>query len=143
MGSALSLPLVERFERKFLVVGSGVAMAVLGLLFGLSGTAVLIVVFGFLYTVVSNVFSNAFHVYQAEIFPTRLRATASGMTYSLSRLSSALLPFILLPVLTASGSVALFAVVSAAMLVVAIDIGVFGPRTTGRNLESVNAAAVV
>lgn len=143
VGSALSLPLVERFERKFLVVGSGVAMAVLGLLFGLSGTAVLIVVFGFLYTVVSNVFSNAFHVYQAEIFPTRLRATASGMTYSLSRLSSALLPFILLPVLTASGSVALFAVVSAAMLVVAIDIGVFGPRTTGRNLESVNAAAVV
>ena len=139
IGSLLSLPLVERVERKFLVVGSGLGMAVFGLLFGLSGSPTLIVAFGFVYTVISNVFSNAFHIYQAEIFPTRLRATAAGSTYALSRLSNALLPFILLPVLAAFGPVAMFAVVSAAMVVVAVDVGWFGPRSTGRDLETVNA----
>jgi putative MFS transporter len=138
IGSLLSLPLVERVERKVLLVGSGLGMAVFGLLFGLSDAPAAIVAFGFLYTVISNVFSNSFHIYQAEIFPTRLRATAAGSTYALSRLSNALLPFILLPILTAFGPVAMFAVVSAAMVGVAIDIGVFGPRTTGRDLESVN-----
>ena len=34
IGSALSMPLVERFERKFLVIGSLLAMAVFGLAFG-------------------------------------------------------------------------------------------------------------
>lgn len=140
VGSAVSLPLIERFERKFLVIAACLAMAVFGLLFGLSDAVVPIVVFGFCYTVVSNVFSNAFHVYQAEIFPTRLRATATGVTYSFSRLASALMPFLLLPLLNTAGPVALFAVVSAAMVVVAIDIGAFGPRTTGRDLESLNGA---
>jgi MFS transporter, putative metabolite:H+ symporter len=140
IGSLLSLPLVERVERKILLVASGLGMAVFGLLFGLSDAPGAIVAFGFLYTVISNVFSNSFHIYQAEIFPTRLRATAAGSTYALSRLSNALLPFILLPVLTAFGPVAMFAVVSAAMVGVAIDIGAFGPRTTGRDLESVNTA---
>jgi MFS transporter, putative metabolite:H+ symporter len=140
IGSLLSLPLVERVERKFLLVGSGLGMAVFGLLFGLSDSATAIVVFGFVYTVISNVFSNSFHIYQAEIFPTRLRATAAGSTYALSRLSNALLPFVLLPVLTAYGPVAMFAVVSGAMVVVAVDIGWFGPRSTGRDLESVNTA---
>jgi putative MFS transporter len=137
VGSLLSLPLVERLERKVLVVGTGLGMAVFGLLFGLADTGPAIVAFGFLYTVISNVFSNSFHIYQAEIFPTRLRATAAGSTYALSRLSNALLPFILLPVLTAFGPVAMFAVVSAAMVGVAVDIGLLGPRSTGRDLESV------
>jgi putative MFS transporter len=139
VGSLLSLPLVERMERKVLLVASGLAMAVFGLLFGLSDAPSAIVIFGFLYTVISNVFSNSFHVYQAEIFPTRLRATASGSTYALSRLSNALLPFILLPVLAAFGPVAMFGVVSAAMVVVALDVGLLGPRTTGRDLEAVNS----
>ncbi|HET8853989.1 MAG TPA: hypothetical protein VFN02_15835, partial [Ktedonobacteraceae bacterium] len=47
---------------------------------------------GFLLTVASQVFSNSYHIYQAEIFPTRMRGTAVGIAYSLSRLSSALLP---------------------------------------------------
>ena len=140
IGSLLSLPLVERVERKILLVASGLGMAVFGLLFGLSDAPGAIVAFGFLYTVISNVFSNSFHIYQAEIFPTRLRATAAGSTYALSRLSNALLPFILLPILTAFGPVAMFAVVSAAMVAVAVDIGVLGPRTTGRDLESVNTS---
>ena len=131
IGSALSLPLVERFERKYLVVAAGLAMAVFGVAFGFSNTMVLILVFGFLYTAVSNVFSNAYHIYQAEIFPTHLRSTASSGTYALSRLVTAAMPFVLVPVLAGAGVGALFAIVCAAMVVVAVDVTALGPRTTG------------
>jgi putative MFS transporter len=138
IGSMLSLPLVERFERKFLVIGSVLAMAGLGLAFGYSNSIALILTFGFLYTAVSNVFSNAYHIYQAEIFPTRLRATAASGTYSLSRLATAAMPFVLVPLLHSAGPNAMFAVVACAMIVVALDVTVLGPRTTGRALENVN-----
>lgn len=137
-GSLISLPIIERIERKQLVCGGAIAMAVFGIAFGLSGSEAAILVLGFCYTAASNVFSNAYHVYQAEIFPTRLRATAASGTYSLSRLSSGLMPFILLPLLEHHGSGLLFTVVAAAMVVVAVNVLVFGPRATGRTLTDVN-----
>ncbi|ODT98931.1 MAG: MFS transporter [Pseudonocardia sp. SCN 72-86] len=137
LGSALSLPLVERFERKFLVIGALVVMAVLGLAFGFSSSMALILVFGFLYTAVSNVFSNAYHIYQAEI----LRSTASSGTYALSRLATAAMPFVLVPLLNNAGVAPMFAVVVAAVIIVAVDVAVLGPCTTGRTLEAVNAPA--
>ncbi|HEX3791638.1 MAG TPA: MFS transporter [Pseudonocardiaceae bacterium] len=136
VGSALSLPLVERFERKHLVTGSVLVMAVFGIAFGYSSSMVLIVVFGFLYTATSNVFSNAYHIYQAEIFPTALRSTAASGTYSLSRLATAAMPFVLVPLLNHAGPTTLFVVVAAALVVVAADIGILGPRTTGVALDA-------
>jgi MFS transporter, putative metabolite:H+ symporter len=134
--------LVERIERKHLLIGAALAMAGFGLAFGMATSVPVIVTCGFVYTLVSNIFSNAYHIYQAEIFPTRLRATAASSTYSLSRLSSGLMPFILLPLLNHSGPTALFAVVAAALIVVALDIALFGPRTNGRALEDLNEAPV-
>jgi putative MFS transporter len=140
IGSALSLPVVERVERKFLVIGAGLAMAVFGIGFGYANSMALVLIFGFLYTAISNVFSNAYHVYQAEIFPTTLRSTASSGTYSLSRLATAAMPFILVPLLNGAGPNVLFVTVGAAMVVVAANVAALGPRTTGRALESVNSS---
>jgi putative MFS transporter len=136
VGSLLSLPMVERVERKFLIIGAALLMLVFGLVFGFSSS--MAPIFGFLYTATSNVFSNAYHIYQAEIFPTALRSTAASGTYSVSRLGSAIMPFVLFPLLHDVGVTALFTVISAALLIVALDIAVLGPRTTGRTLESVN-----
>ena len=138
VGSALSLPIVERFERKFLIIWAVIGMAAFGLLFGSAHAMAAILIFGFLYTATSNVFSNAYHIYQAEIFPTALRATAASGTYALSRLATAIMPFVLVPVLNKAGVGALFAVVCAALAIVGVNIAVLGPRTTGRRLEAVN-----
>jgi putative MFS transporter len=138
IGSLLSIPLLKRFERKYLVMAGVVAMAVFGLLFATVHSSALIVVFGFLTTAMSNVFSNVYHVYQAEIFPSDVRATAVGWTYSLSRLSSGALPFILIPVLDSYGAATMFTVVVAALGATMALIALMGPRTTGRNLEEIN-----
>ncbi|KAA9158283.1 MFS transporter [Amycolatopsis acidicola] len=138
VGSALSIPVMERVQRKWLIVGSALGMAVFGLGFGYSTTGAAIAILGFCYTAISNVFSNAFHTYQAELFPTSLRATAAGSAYSLSRLATAAMPFILLPVLESQGAGAMFAIVAVAMVVLIVDVGILGPRTTGRSVEAIS-----
>jgi putative MFS transporter len=139
VGSALSLPIIERVDRKWLIVGSAFFMSVLGIAMGYSSSSTAIVVLGFLYTAISNVFSNGLHIFQVEIFPTSVRATAAGACYGLSRLSSAAMPFVLLPVLQNWGAGPMFVVVAAALWIVMVDVGLFAPSTTGRSLEDVNA----
>ncbi len=137
IGSALSLLVVERIDRRVLIMLSAAAMAGFGLALGFATSAVMIGVTGILYTLVSNIFSNAFHVLQGEIFPTAIRGRAAGSAYGLSRLSSAAMPFVLLPVLDRHGPGVMFAVVATAMGIVIVDIGLFAPRTTGRRLEEI------
>jgi len=138
VGSALSLPIIERVDRKWLIVGSALLMSVLGIGMGYSTSSTAIVVLGFLYTSVSNVFSNGLHILQVEIFPTAVRATAAGACYGLSRLSSAMMPFVLLPVLQQRGAGPMFVVVAAALWIVMIDVALFAQSTTGKSLEEVN-----
>ncbi len=137
IGSALSLLVVERIDRRVLIMLAAAAMAGFGLALGFATSAAMIALFGILYTLVSNIFSNAFHVLQGEIFPTAIRARAAGGAYGLSRLSSAAMPFVLLPVLNRHGAGVMFAVVAAAMGIVIADIGLFAPKTTGRRLEEI------
>jgi putative MFS transporter len=137
LGSWLSVPIVERLERKWLIISTALLMALFGLIFGFATSVPALLLSGFLLTVVSQVFSNSYHIYQAEIFPTRLRATASGIAYSLSRLSGGILPFVALPLLQASGPVAVFIACAIILLIVSVDVGLLGPRTTGLSLENI------
>jgi putative MFS transporter len=137
LGSLLSIPLVERFERKHLIIVSALGIALCGIVFAAAEQVVVIVVAGFLLTAVSNVFSNAFHIYQAEIFPTAIRSTASGICYSLSRATSTVLPFVAVPALAALGPVAVFSGSAALVILLCLNVGLLGPRSTGLQLEQV------
>jgi putative MFS transporter len=135
IGSLLSVPLMDRMERKTLLVLSASAMAGCGLGFGMAGSGAALVAFGVGYTLLSNIFANVSHVYLAEQYPTHVRTTATGIAYSLSRLSAAALPFVLLPVLQAHGAGWLFGVVAACVAVMVLDVLVLGERTTGTSVE--------
>jgi putative MFS transporter len=138
LGSLLSIPLVERFERKYLIIGSAIAIGVFGVVFAIAENVPLIVVSGFMLTAVSNVFSNAFHIYQAEIFPTAIRSTANGAAYSLSRATSAALPFVAVPALARFGPVAVFSGTAVLIVLLCLDVGLLGPLSTGLTLEAVD-----
>jgi putative MFS transporter len=141
IGSAISVPIIERIERKWLIVGSALAMAVTGLIFGYARDAALIVIAGFLLTCASNVFSNAFHTYQAEIFPTGIRSSATSVAYSLSRATSAVLPFIALNALDRLGAGTVFTGSAVILVILCLDVAVLGPRSTGRGLETTERPA--
>jgi MFS family permease len=138
VGSLLSIPLLNWIERRTLVIASILTIAAFGLCFAYSNNSALIVCFGFLTTCASNVFSNAYHVYQSEIFPASARSTAIGSTYSLSRLVSGVLPFILIPILSQYGPGAMFGSIATALLVVAVTVRTLGPLTTRRSQDEIN-----
>ncbi|MDF0532313.1 MFS transporter [Tsukamurella sp. 8F] len=137
LGAALAVPIVERIERKYLVIASAGAMAVFGLWFGFADGATQIVAAGFLYTCASNLFSNAYHVYLADSYPTAIRGTAAGAAYSLSKIVTAVLPFVLLPLLDSHGGGLVFTVVAAAMVLLMIEVAALGHRSTGRSADAV------
>jgi MFS transporter, putative metabolite:H+ symporter len=141
IGAALAVPIVERMERRRLIVGAAFLMAVFGLGVGYATTPGALMALGFAYTVTSNIFSNGFHILQGEVFPTALRARAAGSVYGLSRLSSAAMPFVLLPVLQRYGPGVMFGLIALAMGIVIVDIGFFAPATTGRALEDIVGAS--
>jgi putative MFS transporter len=61
-----------------------------------------------------------------------------GFVYSFSRLSTIFTSFIIAFFLQNYGSSGVFLFISAAMLVVVISIGGFGPRTRGLALEEIS-----
>jgi putative MFS transporter len=137
VGAAISATVMERLERKWILAGSAALMAVLGLGYANSATPTAIMTLGFLYTLASNIMANSYHIYQSEQFPTAVRAGADGALYSLSRLASAAMPFVLVPLLHHTSPTLVFAVISAVMTGMVLLVLAFGVRTTGRSLEDI------
>src|SRR5262249_5587855 len=81
-GPLLASALTDRIERKSLIVFSAIAIAFFGLAFSASRDAAAIIIFGVLVTLTNNTMSFSFHAYQAELYPTRVRAMAVGFVYS-------------------------------------------------------------
>jgi len=127
----------DRLERKWTIVVLALLVAVLGLGFGNANTPVAVVAFGSLLTLCNYWFSAAFHAFQAELFPTRIRATGVGFTYSWSRLSAAFSSLLIGAVLV-HGVPAVFALLAAAMTGVAVIVAVMGPRTNRVALEELS-----
>jgi MFS transporter, putative metabolite:H+ symporter len=136
LGPLLAAFTSDRMERKWTIVVLALLVAGLGLGFGNSIAPAAVVGFGALLTLANYWFSAAFHAYQAELFPTRLRATGVGFTYSWSRLSAAFTSILIGAVLV-HGVPAVFAVLAVAMILVAVVVGVMGPRTNGLVLEEI------
>lgn len=137
VGPILAAWTSDRLERKWTIVVLALLVAVLGLGFGSAGTATAVVTFGALLTLSNYWFSAAFHAFQAELFPTRIRATGVGFTYSWSRLSAAFSSLLIGAVL-AHGVPAVFALLAAAMTGVAFVVATMGPRTNRMALEELS-----
>ena len=135
IGPLLAVATSDRMERKWTIVVLAILVAAFGLGFAGAATPVMVVAFGALVTLSNYWFSAAFRAYQAELFPTRLRATGVGFTYSWSRLSAVFSSLLIGAVLVRGGVGAVFTLLAAAMCGVALIIGVLGPRTNRIALE--------
>src|SRR6185437_14635638 len=112
-GPLFAMLFTDRIERKWAICGAAVTLA-------------------------NNIMSFSFHAYQAELYPTRIRALAVGFVYSWSRLSTVFSAFLIAFVLRKFGVTGVFALIAASMAVVAADIGLFGPRVKDLSLEEIS-----
>ena len=137
LGPLLAALTSDRLERKWTIVTLSSCMVVIGLVFLQARAPWQVVACGALLTLVSYWFSAAFHAYQAELFPTRARATGVGFTYSWSRLSAAV-SSLLIGALLPRGVGAVVLLISGAWLGVAVIIASLGPKTNRVPLEVIS-----
>jgi putative MFS transporter len=138
LGPLICAPLADRFERKTLIMVAAVTTACLGLAFAGQRAAAAIIALGVALTFSNNLLSFAYHAYQAELYPTRLRASAIGFVYAWSRLSTVASSFVIAALLGRFGAPGVFVFIAGAMMIVVAAVGLLGPRTSGRALESLS-----
>ncbi|BAO94138.1 MFS transporter [Caballeronia insecticola] len=138
LGPLLAMLVADRIERKWLIAGSATSMAVLGIVFAQQHDPVIVVAMGLLMTLAANCMTFSYRTYQAELFPTHIRARAIGMVYSASRVSAMLSGFLIAFFLRHLGVPGVFALIAGSMLVVFITIVAFGPRVRGLSLEQIS-----
>jgi putative MFS transporter len=129
----------DRIERKWQVCLSCLGIAVFGILFSLQTEAGPLIIIGTLQTMMNAWLSFSAHNYQAELFPTRVRATAVGFVYSWSRFSTIFTGFFIAAILQAFGVPGVFLFVASAMAIVILSVGIWGPRTNHRSLEEISS----
>jgi putative MFS transporter len=137
-GPLLALSIADKFERKWQIVVNAILIASFGLLFARQRDPLWLIVFGVLLTCANNWMSASFHAYQAELFPTRIRARAVGFVYSWSRLSAVFTSLMIGFFLRDFGVPGVFTFIGASMLMVVLSIGIFGPRTRNLALEVIS-----
>ncbi|MFM0693072.1 putative MFS transporter [Paraburkholderia sp. GV068] len=138
LGPLLGYWIADRFERKHVIVCMAAINIVSGLLFSQASAAVMIVTLGVLLTLAGNIISFTYHTYQQELYPTAIRARAVGFVYSWSRLSAVFSSFVIAFMLREFGVTGVFVFIASAMALVIVAIGLMGPRTLGKSLESIS-----
>lgn len=138
LGPLLVQGIADKLERKWQIVWSAICVGGFGLLFARQREPGWLIVLGVLLTCSNNWMSVAFHAYQAELFPTPVRAQAVGFVYSWSRFSAIFTSLMIGFFLSRFGVGGVFAFIAASMFAIVLAIGIFGPRTRGLALESIS-----
>jgi putative MFS transporter len=137
-GPLLCTSIADRVERKWQIIVACFGTAAFGLLFARQTAPLLLILCGVAITLSNNLLSYAYHAYQAELYPTRIRARAVGFVYSWSRLSTVFTSMMIGFFLSGFGTRGVFAFIACSMAVCVVVIGLFGPRTGGLALEKIS-----
>jgi putative MFS transporter len=138
LGPLVATLFADRIERKWIVSASAGLIAVVGIAFSQQHDRAVLIAFGVLMTLLSNCMTFSYRTYQAELFPTRVRARAIGMVYSASRVSAMFSGFMIAFFLKDFGVTGVFALIAGSMAIVVVTIGAFGPKTSGLQLEKIS-----
>jgi putative MFS transporter len=132
----LAASFADRLERKWIICGACVAIIAFGAAFSQFTVPALLILSGVLLTAANMTMSYAYHAYQTEVFPTAIRARASGLVYSMSRVSAMFSGFIVAYMLRVGGVNGVFGLITSAMVLVIIAIATFGPNVRGKPLDA-------
>lgn len=127
LGALLSSTIIDRFERKWLILGAALVLSVCYLVIGFVDSVPVLLTVGFAASFIHNAITTTVFAYMPEIFPVAVRGQGTGFANGLGRLggiaNSLLIGFIIATFATEGLFVYL------ALICVAMAIGaIFGPR---------------
>ncbi|MGY0065429.1 MFS transporter [Streptomyces sp. QTS137] len=141
LGSFLAAMVTDRFERKWCLVVFGLIIAASGLLYGLTFTPLLIVVFGFLVNLFERGYTALAYAYSPELYDTKGRSLGTSISYGLGRLSNAVGPLMIAGIYNGAGYQAVFFFIAGTWTVGALVLALFGPATRKMRLAAEADAA--
>jgi len=123
----------DRFGRRRSFVTYLLASAALVVAYGATTSAPALLVLGPVVAFFSTGYFSGFGAIIAELYPTTVRATATGFTFNIGRVGSALAPFLIATLAQTRGFAVAFATASVALILGAL-MWAFIPETKGRAL---------
>ncbi len=138
LGSLAAAFVLDRYDRKAEIILFAILLGIDGFAFSLIHIVGLILFFGTAYTFLDNFFNNSWHIYQAEIYPTRARTTGTGAAFSLSRIGTFIFLSTFVAILDAYGAVPVFSINFLFGVIIALAVFFLGPKTTGKVLELIS-----
>lgn len=139
-GALLAAFISDRWERKWLITIVSLLIAACGIPYGMSFKTTPIIVFGFLVAMFIQTFAPLLYTYTPEPYPTEIRNSGAGLVYGAGRLANTLGPLLVAFFYKHYGYTSVFVYISSCWVLVAITVGGFGLKTTGRALEQLSAA---
>lgn len=144
IGMLIAVAGLEHWGRRGTIVGSALLSAVVGVAyaFSLHAPAAILVVIGFAQVLLMQICANTIvAAYLPEIFPTDVRGTGAGSSVAFGRVAAALMPYLVIAVLTNFSPFAVFILVAGMLLLLALVVAFLGEETRRRTLESIAEVA--
>ncbi|MBU3215573.1 MFS transporter [Clostridium estertheticum] len=138
LGVFIATRIIDKFPRKWMGVTLLIVIAVLGYIYAIQRSEVLIVILGFsliLFLYMYVCFASA--VYVPELWPTEIRLRGSGLCNSVGRGVTIFTPYGVAWIMTNYGSVAVFITLGGVLGLVALVIATIGIETKQKSLEEI------
>ncbi|PWC19668.1 MFS transporter [Brenneria corticis] len=142
-GIFIAMLVMDKIPRKTMGIGLLILIAVLGYIYSLQTSMLMITVIGFfLITFVYMYVCYASAVYVPEIWPTEAKLRGSGLANAVGRISGIAAPYAVAVLLSGYGVTAVFILLGAVSIIVAAAIAMIGIETKGASVESIGMNTV-
>lgn len=140
-GAIIAASLADVANRRNTLILFLTLLAGSAFLFGFAQTIPLVIVLGFLLTVCNGAVWGMAYPFTTELYPTRIRAAATGWANGFGRLGGVVAPYLVGVLIQGGvGRLGIFAILAAAPLLVTLALAGIKQATTGRSLEEITEA---
>ncbi|WP_142060200.1 MFS transporter [Pseudarthrobacter sp. B4EP4b] len=138
VGALSSSTVIDRFERKWLIVGASIVLGSSYMVIGFVDSVPVLLIFGFIAGFVHSAITTTVFTYMPEIFPVEIRGQGSGFSNGIGRLggiANSLLIGVIIATFATEGVFVYLTAICALMVVVALFGPVMGIRNAHLNLK--------
>lgn len=138
-GTLLVAYLADRYNRRNLIIISVILLGISAVVFSLMQANVLVFIMGFVLMVFNGMAWGLAHPFSSELYPTRLRGTATGWATGVGRLGGVVAPVVVAAVMSAGGGMlAIFSTIAVVPILAALLLLTMKQETTGKSLEEIS-----
>jgi len=136
-GAILATLFAHKFGRKTVLIWGSLVAVIVSILFGLSNTTLLILIFGAFMQAMFMLLNVTTWLFAPENYPTRIRSFGTGAAVFVSLVSATVMPYIFGTVFSMWDTLGLYLVVAAMYVLLAIAALTLVVETKGKSLERI------